>query len=126
MPAATIDRLQTPLRQEFLKKLSANFRPVGKVGQTTHGQAAFRSAALQRAGIILIEANLKSEANHTMEISLETGCSWASTGGTPASGADIADGKAWIEVDYATAGTKTVTATETTPVGIGTREVVVP
>lgn len=122
MPATTINRLQTPLRQEFLKKLSANFRPLGKVGQVTHGQRAFRRAALTSSGIILTEVNVKSIGNFTAEISQEVS-SFASTGGTPASGT-ATGGASWDEIDYASAGEKTITASGTDQ--IGTRVVTLP
>jgi hypothetical protein len=123
MPATTINRLQTPLRQEFLKKLSANFRPLGKVGQVTHGQRAFRKAALTSSGIILTEVNVKSIANFTAEIS-QDGTSFASTGGTPASGTATGGYSTWDEIDYASAGEKTITASGTDQ--IGTRVVTLP
>jgi hypothetical protein len=123
MPATTINRLQTPLRQEFLKKLSANFRPVGKVGEVARGQRAFRRAALTSSGIILTEVNVKHIVNHTMEINQEAGTGFASTGGTPASG--TANGTTWDEIDYAAASpAKSITSSGTDQ--IGTRVVDVP
>lgn len=124
MPASSIDRLQTPYRAFFLKKLSANFRPVGKVGQVTRGNRAFRAACHQR-GIILTEVNIKHIANHTIEISQESGAAFAATGGTPASGT-ISGPNAWDEIDFAAASPgQLVTASSANP-AVGQRVVDVP
>jgi hypothetical protein len=99
--ASSLSRLQTPLQAFFARKLSANFRPVGKPGETTHGSMAFRAAALQR-GIVITEVNVNNIANHTLEISQEVGTTFAATGGTPASGS-ATGGRSWDAVDYAAA-----------------------
>jgi hypothetical protein len=101
MPATTINRLQTPLRQKYLRALSRNFRPLGKVAQITHGQRALRREAFTRAGIVLIEVNVKSIVNHTMELSQEAPSNYAATGGTPASGAATGGYSAWNDIDFA-------------------------
>lgn len=125
MPASSIDRLQTPYKNFFLRRLSANFRPLGKVGQVQRGQRAFRAACLQR-GIILTEVNVKHIANHTMEISQEATCAFAATGGTPASGT-ISSGTAWDEIDFAAASPgQLITASCASPVAVGQRVVDVP
>jgi hypothetical protein len=117
MPATTINRLQTPLRQKYLRALSRNFRPLGKVAQITHGQRALRREAFTRAGIVLIEVNVKSIANHTMEISQEVS-SFAATGGTPSSGTATGGFAVWDEIDYgATALNQLITASGTDKIG---------
>ena len=134
MAASLIDRLETPKRALFLKKLSANFRPVGKPGDTNHGNLAFRGAA-HRAGVIITEVNVNNIANHTLEISQEAGTTYGATGGTPASGT-ATGGRSWDVVDYAAASAiaagivpvptpALITSTSAVPAS-GQREVVVP
>lgn len=134
MPASTITRLQTPLQDFFLKKLSANYRRQGRVGDVSRGQRAFRARVFNTCGIILISANDNNVANHTIEAGAELGASFAATGGTPATGA-FTGGTTFDVIDYAAASVVTpgivptvapalVTATATN--AQGKREVVVP
>lgn len=136
MPASTISRLQTPLQQFFLRKLSANFRPMGKVGEVQRGQRAWRSRVHSCCGIVITEVNQNNIANHTVEICQEATTAWTATGGTPA-GATVADGNVWTAVDYAAASVVTpgivpvvtpaiINGSNSSPPALGSREVVVP
>jgi len=135
----SINRLQTPLRQQFLKALSKNFRPVARPGMPgapgtggtvgtplsqLHGQLAFRDAAA-RAGLIIIEANIKDPATHTIEISQTAGTSFGAAGGTPAA-ATVTGGRAWDPIVYASAGLKQLAASNSSPPALGAHEVQVP
>jgi hypothetical protein len=121
---SSIDRLQTPYRSFFLQKLSANYRPQGRVGNVLRGQPGLRAAAAQR-GIILIEANDNNVANHTVEVSMVAASVWSATGGTPAS-ATISSGTAFDAVDYAAAGQNLITAVNSGLIAKGERMVAVP
>jgi hypothetical protein len=125
MPQTSINRLQTPLQQLYLKRLSRHFRPHGRVGATTHGQLHFRSAARIRSGIVIIEVNDNNVANHTIEISQELGTAYGAVGGTP-SGGTVTGGRAWDVVDYAAAGLVALSASDSSPPSLGARDVLVP